>query len=348
MADRGHAGGGGLAGRVTDLGLQRAPGGGGVAGEVDGGALVGPRPGGQPLLAAVTARLERAVGTGDGEAPADGLVGICGVLLVDPRVGSDTRQRGLGGVAAPVQPPEVIALLVHRLMQVHVRLELVRVAPVEGVAVTGTAARGGRTTTLVQLALGGRLGLRELRVAAQDARVDVERVVQPLGRGPVEEPLRIRELGLVDLPTAPRVGRLEVRVGNQDIERHALGAEGGQDPVLVVGGGAVDVLRVPDAVRPLGKQFGRTGQGGQVGQRPLVVVSVAEDITVLVRRPALGGALGDLVGAGVVQGRGGVVEEVPAVLVQQAGCGGRCPVVAVDAVEAAAVATERQVRLRGR
>ena len=146
MAHRRQAGGRRLARRVADLELQRRPVGRGVAGEVDGRALVGPGAGRQALLAAVPAGLQRPVRPGEPEAAAHRLVRVGRVLLVDPRVRGHARQRRVRPVAAPVQPPEVRALLLHRLVQVEVRLELVGVAPVEDVVVTvlrQPALRGG-------------------------------------------------------------------------------------------------------------------------------------------------------------------------------------------------------------
>ncbi len=177
----------------------------------------------------------------------------------------------------------------------------------------------------------------------------VQGVVQSLFRGPVEERLGIGELGGVEVPTAPGVGGLEVGVGDEDVERHAGRAERGQDGVLVVARRPVDVLGVPHAVGPAGQQSRWAGQRGEVGQTLLVVVAEAEEVAVLVGPAVVGGTSGRLPGAGVVDRGRSVVEQVPAVAVQQAGCGpGGGVVVAVESVEAAPVAAQGEVRCGGR
>ena len=110
-------------------------------------------------------------------------------------------------------------------------------------------------------------------------------VCRPCCCGPVEERLRVGEPGGVDAPAVPLVRRLEVGVDDQHVQRHTLGPEPGHQ-VLELGGGAVVVLGVPDAVRPLRQQLRRPGQRRQVLQSAGVVLPVREDVAVLLGRRA--------------------------------------------------------------
>ncbi len=309
MADRGQPGRRGLAGRIADLEPQRLPVRGGVAGEVKRRSLVGPRSVRHRARVPVPAGLQRAVRPGEREAR------LVRVLLVDHGV------QALRGVAAPVQPPEVDAGRAHLVVQPEVRLQLVGVTEVEDVAVRPAVASGP-----LQFALRDLLRLREVRVGAEDARVDVQPGVHALLAQPCRERGPVREPAGVDLPAVPPVRRLEVGVHDQRVQWHAFALEARHDG-FKIRGGTVVVLRVPDAVGPLRQQLRRAGQRGQLVQRATVVLPVGEDVTV--RVPA----------------GGRVVDQRPPVLEEQAGVRARTP---VDAVQAAPVPAERRVRRQQR
>ena len=137
-----------------------------------------------------------------------------------------------------------------------------------------------------------RQGLRrgELRVVVGDAGVHVQRDVDALGLGPGEERLRVGEQGRVPFPAVPRVGGLPVGVDGQVVERDVVGAERGDQRVLVIGRGVRVVVGVPDAEVGLVEQRRRAGQLVEVLERLAVVVAVDEQVAVLdvpVRRPRL-------------------------------------------------------------
>ena len=113
---------------------------------------------------------------------------------------------------------------------------------------------------------------------------------------------------------------------------------------LELGGGAVVVLGVPDAVRPA-RQQASSARSAPTGRRALRVVgAIGEDIAVLIGLAAVVATWYEFV---MLPSRGGcrVVEQRPAVLVEQPRVGRHG---AVRRVEVATVAAERGMRRQQR
>ena len=160
-------------------------------------------------------------------------------------------------------------------MQREVGLGLGHLAPVPGLAgAAETRAVGERTAR-------ERLGRGELRIVVGDAGVHVEGDLDALGLRPRQERLRVGEQRQVPLPAVPLVGGLPVRVHGQGVERDVVGAERGNERVLVVRGGVGVVVGVPDSEVGLVEQRRRAGEPVQVAQRLAVVIAVDEQVPIL-------------------------------------------------------------------
>jgi hypothetical protein len=113
-----------------------------------------------------------------------------------------------------------------------------------------------------------------------------------------------------------RRGRLPLGVDDQRIHGHMLGVEAWHHGALVVGLVRAAAARVGDAEHPPRQQRRRAGEPGQLTEGQPAVVTVAEEVSVLVRPGVLGPGLGPR--ARAPERRLRVVEQVP-------GGAGRCP-----------------------
>ena len=157
---------------------------------------------------------------------------------------------------------------------------------------------------------------------------------------PAQKTLGVGGEHLRPLPAVPGIGRLEVGVDDEHVERHVVGAKRG-DQALIVEGAVERVLREPDPERLARQQRRRAGQGPEVAQGVDVVGPVREQVAVLVGARPLRARLVPAPALGQ-QGAGRVVEQEPAIAREQ-------PVVELHraglVVEAAVPAAEVATRL---
>src|SRR5579884_405407 len=107
--------------------------------------------------------------------------------------------------------------------------------------------------------------------------------MESLALCPGEIRLWIGKIAGIPVPTIPRCRCFPVGICNHDIKRNLLRAEFGKDRLLVIVGGIGVIARVPVAEGPAWQQWSRAGQLRELAQGCLILVSIAEEVAVLIR-----------------------------------------------------------------